>query len=288
MIVIPVAVAAYAMMAMAHGTSPQPAEPPAPSAVTIPLELSAGRPVLSVRVNGAGPFRLLVDPLAAVTQLDISLIEELRLRRSAARSGQAAATHHVDLQIGALPMLGVRAEPVDMAPWGAGFSPLTRPRGILGGDVWLGRLLTLDFGRWRVGLASGSLPQPDGASVFSIDPGDIAAGIPIDVAGSRATTTMDVLFAGGLVLPASTPLRPALAKGPTLVRTMPTRETAIVVEEMTLAGDITLLTVVFGRPALLMSRQVRVPTLGTAWLSSFVVIIDAANRRVRLVPRPPS
>ena len=282
---VALAVAVCGIVSMPQGPPGRGEKTADPTTVTVPLELVAGRPIVSVQVNGRGPFRFLIDPLATMTRLDAAVADQLKVHRPPQAGGQAPAAYRIDLQIGDVAVRDVEMEPIDMVAMAAGFGPTARPNGILGGSVWNGRLLTLDFGSWKVGLASGALPPPNGVSVFSIDPEHVASGIPVVVAGNQLTATLDVLFAGGLVLPASPALRFPLDKGPVLVRVLPTRGDAITVNEMTLAANVEILSVVLARPALLTSRQVRMPTLGTAWLGSFVVIIDAANRRAQLVPR---
>jgi hypothetical protein len=282
------AFAACGVLAVVQVPAGPVAKPQEPVAVTAPLELLEGRPVLSVRVNGAGPFRLLVDPLAPTTRLDEALVEELRLRRAPQAKGQLAPTYRVDLQIDTMSILGVGVEPADMAPLVPGFRPASRARGVLGADAWRGRLATFDFGAGRVTFARGALPTADGVAVFSLDPSDLRTGIPVVVAGNRLTATLDLLFGGGLVLPETMAPRTPLVKGPVLARTMPTRVNAILVSEAQLMGDLELESVVVMRPALFFSRQILVPTLGTAWLTDFVVVIDGENRRARLVRRPPS
>jgi Aspartyl protease len=257
--------------------------------VVVPLELLQGRPVVSLTVNGAGPFRFLIDPAASSSQLDVRLIEELKLRaperRNATGPSATADSRFVDLQMGTLALSGVEVQPVDMASIVPEFTAATRPRGLLGGSVWGEQLLTIDYPTWRVALAPDTLPEADGKDIFTLAarPADKAVGVT--VAGTRVACELDLQSTAGLILPETFAKTLTFVKPPADAGSIRTRYGVLNVSEAQLADNAVLASAVFVRPVIQFTPQATVPIVGTAWLQDFALIFDLKNRRVRLAHR---
>ena len=253
----------------------------------MPLEILGGRPMIWLKVNGAGPFRFLIDPWASESKLDVRLIEELRLRTSSARGARPSApdSRIVDVEIEGVPVPRVEMRPVDMVSVVPEFGAATRPRGIVGSSLGVGQLLTIDYPAWRVGFASGTLPDPNGRDVFTLDTQTSRLALTVTVAGIPIPCEIDLLSTTGLLLPESYAKTLPLVKTSIASVTTPTRHGVIVAREAELAGNVALGGAVFERPIVQFSPQTLVPIVGTAWLNDFAVIFDLPNRRVRLTPR---
>jgi hypothetical protein len=257
--------------------------------VVVPLELLQGRPVISVKVNGAGPFRVLIDPTSTANQLDVRLLEELKVRAPDRRGGAAPTptsdSRLVSLEMGTLALPGIEVQPVDMASVVPEFSAAARPRGLLGSSAWGERLLTIDYPSWRIALAPGALPEADGEDVVSLLLQPAEKALAVMVAGVRVGCELDLQSTAGLVLPESLASTLPLLKPPVEAGVVRTRHGVLNVREGQLAGNVTFGTAAFVRPEIQFSAQLKTPLVGGAWLQDFVVIFDLKNRRARLAHR---
>jgi hypothetical protein len=66
--------------------------------IVIPMELLANRPIIRAKVNGKGPFALLVAPEGQATLIDQALATELRLKPRS--DGTAASQVEVEIDLG--------------------------------------------------------------------------------------------------------------------------------------------------------------------------------------------
>jgi hypothetical protein len=176
------------------------------TSVSVPMDNWGGRPVVEARINGKGPFKLLIDTGTSFpVVLDEALIRELRLPAAGTTrpQGEAEDLEIVDVRTLAIgdaefsSIQGIRSTSggcVSMTGEGI--------QGILGLPLFEGCLLTLDFPERRVRFESGGLPRPDGETVeYSADEEHdygvtvtlSAAGVPVKAhldTGSPALVTL--------------------------------------------------------------------------------------------------
>ena len=165
--------------------------------VTVPMDNWGGRPLVHTRVNGKGPFRLLLDTgttFAAVLSED--LLEELEVPRSgpAPTMGTMGEDDVVELEtivMGDAEFSKIRVGRADFS----GFMPPgpATPVGILGLSLFKDCLLTLDYPNRTVVFESGELPPADDDTIeySSEEDRDYGITIALSVAGTRTKVHLD-------------------------------------------------------------------------------------------------
>lgn len=254
----------------------QPVETP----LAIPMELLANRSLVRARINGLGPFPVLVAPEEQATLIDQSLATELKLKPTDDR----AATSPLDLQMafGTGKPLNVSARPTDMARIVPEFGPATRPRGIISASLWPGHLVTLDFPRYQLGVEPGTLPEPNRRDVFSLKPDAPELGVTLIIASSVISCRLDPLFPGGLLLPESYAKSLPLAGKLVDMGSIVTPKGRVVVREGQVAQDATLGMFTFSKPLVQFADSGESCRIGGQRLTGFSITYDVANARVRL------
>ncbi|UCE60770.1 MAG: retropepsin-like domain-containing protein [Phycisphaerales bacterium] len=165
--------------------------------VSVPMLSWGGRPVVEARVNGKGPFKLILDtgtsfPLV----LDDALVNTLELPVTATTRprDEAEELDVVDVDTLAIgeaefsSIQGIRSSRAGCASMiGEGI------QGILGLPLFKDCLLTLDFPKRRVRLESGGLPEPDGETIeYSADKeDDYGVTLTLSVGGVPVKTHID-------------------------------------------------------------------------------------------------
>lgn len=237
------------------------------SATTVPMLLVDGRPVISVTVNGRGPYKMVLDTGAVTTVVSP--------RWASGRTEQI----EINLRIAA------RAY-TDFTAWAF---PLPRgfPRGVLCAEAFPGELVTLDFPKKTVTFQRGSLPPPDGRRIFQYEDGDLLPTVPIRVGGHEMHVRVDSGNPRGLTLPlrlsAETPLAGRLVpagKAGIITKNGEAREVAQFSAPVMGAIELGVYT--------LDSPKVRFDDQPAPWpgnfgneiLRTFRVTIDARNRRL--------
>jgi hypothetical protein len=146
-------------------------------------------------------------------------------------------------------------------------------------------VLTIDYPAGRIGFASGTLPDPNGRDVFTLDARPSSLALTVTLAGMPTSCEIDLLSTTGLLLPESYAKTLPLVKPPIEIGTTPTRHGRVVAREAELAGNVALGGAAFVRPIVHFSPQATVPIVGTGWLNDFAVVLDLPNRRFRLTQR---
>jgi hypothetical protein len=257
--------------------------PPA-NAQSAKLELSDGIPLVSVRLDGQGPFNFVVD---TGTSCEAIISPRLVKRLGLARDGQTRITDlggHVtrvldQVSLGTLSLAGadfhaVRAVVTDLPDGDAVFD------GILGFRLFRDRLLTLDYPNQK-------LVMSDGRLAGSLSPGIVAmkmsGGIPmVDLVAGGATIHAAV-DSGGLGL--SVPLAVArtlqfagapetIAMGKTQVSNFALRG-GIVSESIALGGHR------FEHPFVEVNPVFPIANLGSLAMADFAVTFDQTSKLIQ-------
>lgn len=124
----------------------------------------SGRPVISVQVNGQGPFDMVVDTAAQTTFLTPGLVEELQLTPVESDQTISGASGQAQVRIYAISNLSSDLFSVDGAMTPAlPNASVTQARGVIGMDVFLqrrlvfnreaGRLISTESGATDTGFA---------------------------------------------------------------------------------------------------------------------------------------
>jgi predicted aspartyl protease len=250
-----------------------------------PLKLMDRLPLVEVRINGRGPFLLVLDTGASLTALDRRVATQLGLdpHKSVTVSGAtlggvqtAEVVELGTLDLGGGRFSGVEAVVVDLGFVVEGHRSVD---GLLGFGVFEGCLLTLDYPAGTVTLEPGELPNRADDDVI---PFLKAQGVPrvrLPLAGRSVTVTVDSGANGCLTLPRSLRKRVPFQAPPVAMGRI---QRATEDPEATLARlDGTLKIGPHSVKDPLVRLAGRAGVMGSQILQHFVVTFDQKHSRVR-------
>ena len=259
-----------------------------PQSVVVPLYENDRHPSIDVRINGKGPFRLLLDTgSGAALIVDDALAAELGLKSSGTRQiGDPNTPEALTAKIVAVDRVeigGLVLRKVDAISWKrTPHDGADAPRGVAGLGLFGPRLVTLDYGHGELTIASGELPEADGRAILTATFEDGIPSLPIDVAGVLFRAHLDSGSTGFVGLPLDAVKKLPLEAPPVPVGRARTASGDYQVTESRLLGSLRVGDIVIDHPKV---RFVDLPqaNLGFDLLRSLVVTVDRANARVRLV-----
>ncbi len=247
--------------------------------------------LIDVRLNGKGPYRLLLDTGAATTVLDEDLVKELGLEpRGTTRIGDPSnpEANEVDrVELASVELGDARFEGVAAVGWrGPSLTAAIGARGVLGLPTFRDCLLTIDYPSREVGVAPGELPPVDGRRVLELAVRPIAE-IPVEVAGHRAFAHLDIGNASSLAVPGvyrdSLRTKGEVRTGRGMRASGPVEFTIT-----TLDGDLRLGEAVLHDPEIRFDDKLDHVNVGYGVLRGFALTLDQKHGRVRLVPGTPA
>src|SRR4051812_38392317 len=251
-----------------------------PGGTTVPMLDLGGRPMVEVRINGKGPYAVLLDTGATVTVIDETLMKEL------GAEAQSSGAFEIDeLRVGDLVVHGFQARALRGGlPALGGAAPLY---GILSAAAFPGNLVLLDYPQRRVTIKPGALPAPDDQRVFEYYADEELPVIPVTIAGHLFRIHLDSGSPSGVTLPTKYASELPLIAPPVEVGHARTQAGTFPVSLATLNGTIAigaylleLKDVKFSdlRPG----AEPGIGNVGGEVLRGFIVTFDAKNRRVKL------
>jgi hypothetical protein len=252
------------------------------------MALFGGRPVVSVRVNGKGPFQFILDTGAQGTVVGEELAHELGLpdrgRIRAGRPGGAApapaiVTRIETLELGEAQVSGLFAVSLNLSNMWTGSET---PRGVLSAAAFPGLLITLDYNARQIELWRGELPAADGQSIFEWDAGERLPSVPLTLNDVKLKAQLDSGSAFGISLPRKCLNSLRLAGNPGEApkeKTVDGQSTVFVAKLDGLAkiGQFTI-----ANPQVRFTEGQSAGNIGSEVLRQFSVTLDSKNRRVRL------
>lgn len=166
-----------------------------PDFLSSPLELVHDKPYVSVRVNGKGPFRFLIDTgtggQALVSpeladQLALPVVGHARLIDPSGQGEQRSDILEIQsLDIAGVKFAGIKA--IRHRLYGEEENCL----GVLGFTLFKNYLLTLDYPRRRLLLDLGTIDSDEGGSVFPFRMPDGVPIVPLRIDGQRLEAQID-------------------------------------------------------------------------------------------------
>ncbi len=256
----------------------------------VPMELFGGRAVVSVRVNGKGPFPFALDTGVTGTMVSTELARELRLpdmgqaiagRPGAAAPARATLTRIDKLELGEAEISGLFAVSADVSTVWTGDD---RPQGVLNAASFPGLLVTLNYPAKRIELRRGELPAPDGRTIFEWNAEGTLPSTPLALSGVKLEVTLNLGLASGIDLPERYADLLRLTSEPVAVPKTKTNtgdgESEITVA--TLKGVAKLGQFTINRPQIRFVDDMAFGNIGREILQRYVVTLDSKNRRIRL------
>ena len=241
------------------------------SVVNVPMLGSKTLPLVEAKLNGKGPYKLLVDSAANVTLLQMRVADELKLpvlrpgetsKLVSLDSAQIGGAHFEDLVVGAKSW----DEKID---------------GVVGFNLFANCLLTLDYTRQRIILREGTLPPANGKDIFTYGLDNRSPTLEITIGNERLTVLVDTGAIQGVVVPdtIASKLRfmNGLAPGPSL-STFDTPKSRSLTGR--LAGSITIGIHEISEPTIHVWNDV--PVIGSGLFRDFILTFDQRNRTLRL------
>jgi hypothetical protein len=258
--------------------------------VSVPMHQFGKKPVVDVKINDKGPFRLFLDTGAQGSVLDQSLADELKLpvegkARVSSPGGKGLPASQVRLdrvEVGDAVLSVLPAVAFDRSSLYRGKDA---PRGVLSASTFPGCLITLDYPKGRLLIRRGELPAPDSVRVFGYDPQRPLPMIRLTVADQEATVHLDSGAPGGIMLPLEMAGRLPLASKPVEVGRGRRVDQDIVILGAKLKGQVKLGTYVLENPDLHFQDIPKAPGhVGYEFLRCFAVTLDSKNSRLQLEP----
>jgi hypothetical protein len=161
--------------------------------VVIPLKTYGGRPVIAFMINGKGPYDFIMDTGARISIIDPALASDLHLTQiGEVRAGSPG--HHGGVNAGVFDVDRMTAGGLDIyglmiAGIRMPFSKSDAPRGALSPAQLAGYLITFDFPKKRIEIKPGSLPTPNGTTVFQYSADSQVPALRSRLPVSRSTST---------------------------------------------------------------------------------------------------
>jgi hypothetical protein len=273
--------------ATAEETNPAKIELPTKD-VSVPLHWFMRKPVVEVKINGKGPFRLYLDTGAQGSVLDERLADELQLpvvgeARVSSPGGKGLPGKRVRLDrvdVGDAVLSTVPAVAFSRSHLDAGKDT---PRGVLSAGIFPGFLVTLDYPESRLQIRRGELPAADGQRVFAYDAKRPLPEIRLSVAGKEVSVHLDSGSPGGIMLPLELAKGLPLAAKPVEIGRGRRVDQEIIIWGAKLNGQVKLGKYVLENPDLHFQDIPKAPGhIGYDVLRRFAVTVDAKNHRLQL------
>jgi CubicO group peptidase (beta-lactamase class C family) len=256
--------------------------------VDVEMKRSGFQPVISVMVNGQGPFRFAIDTGAGGTlRADSALVAKLGLPVvGQVRGGDPSGKNSLmmDLvEVQSLEIGGARFEGLTAAVRNYNERRMGDPvDGILGFALFSDCLLTLDYPGNRVKLERGSLPAANGRDVLAFDMGRGIPSVKLQVDSLWVDADVDAGSMGGFSLPASYAARLPLAEPPRVVGRARTVSNEFEITAAPLKGAVHLGSYEFNGATISFQPVFPMANVGSQVLRDFAVTFDLKNKRMRL------
>lgn len=228
-------------------------------------------PLVDAKLNGKGPYKLLVDSAANVTLLQTRVADELKL--PVLRPGEASKLVSLEsVQIGDAYfqdlVVGARSWNEDID-------------GVIGFNLFTNCLLTLDYPGQRMILRKGALPPANGKDIFNYGLDNRSPTLNIGIGNELLTVLVDTGATQGVVIPDKIASRlrfnKGLIAGPDLSTFETPKSRALVGR---LSGNINIGIHEIAEPTIHVWSDI--PLIGSGLLQDFILTFDQNSRTLRI------
>lgn len=257
----------------------------------VSLEIRGSRTFINVMVNGDGPFPFGWDTgasgrawvtTALVDKLNLPIVDTLVVSDGSGVKGRQTDAVRIDtIALGNLSFKQMIAPVLASDPRQGASAEVY---GILGFELFKDYVVTFDYPKGELRVATGRLIEPDGKRVLSYR---LEQGLPhvgISIAGLEVDASIDSGNIGGILLPLSLADRIPLAAPLTRAGRVASAFNQFDLFRSELDGNVQIGEATIARPILFFSDLVRLPNIGRDVFRSFAVTFDQANMRVQFQP----
>lgn len=264
--------------------------PPPPTTIgdraDIEMDTSQGIPIVSVMVNGRGPYRFGIDTGAQgyarlsarlATELGLIPVGEVMTGDPSGNNRRTLPVYRVDrLALGELIFTSISTKQLALAD---------AVDGILALGLFRQWLLTIDYAGGRLIVARGALPAADGATVldYTAGPGG-AVQVPMRIGDLETVVNLDTGAARvGLALPPQKLAQVATRGEPRVIGRARTISQDFDVSSVDLAATVKVGALALPITVVTFPSPDPVGVIGSAALRRIAITIDQQHRRVRMV-----
>jgi len=274
-------------IAAAHPEASGPKRTHLKTSETVPLETKGGKLVVRVKINGKGPFPLLLDTGAGATVLNADLAKELGLKKVGSTEigdpSNPSAIKADRVAVDRLEIGGAAFEEFEAVAWerAALYTGDDAPRGVLGFPLFAECLMSIDIPGGKLTLSHGKLPA-SGKDIVEYRQGH--GGIPeidIDVAGTKVATHIDTGATSGLTVNSELIEKLPLKGEPVVVARARTVNSEFDVKAATLNGKLVLAGDEIAEPEVGFNSVVPSGNLGMEILADYIIRFDQHAKRVQ-------
>ena len=251
--------------------------------VTVKMDTTSGHPIVHAKINGQGPFPLILDTGADALVLNNDLIEELGLKATGqTRIGDPTSPDAVEAQtysIDSLSLGEARFEEIKAIGWeGFGRSNI---RGFIGVSLLYETLVSMDFANQEVTISRGALGSD--ATEYYYDQGAYFT-VDLKLGDQTLKTHIDTGNAGQIALPLSIAEKLDLQAEPRRIGRAKTISGEFDIYQADLSGNLDFAGQAFESPSVQFNDHFDWGNIGSGMFKDHVLTIDQANRRIRLDP----
>ena len=256
--------------------------------VAVPLKFVVGKPVVSVTINGKGPYDFFLDTGAGMTVIDSDFAEELKLPvTGTTRIGDPTNPQAIEAKTANVKRLTIGSaefQDVEVVTWDRrDLYGGTGPRGVIGNPLFAKHLLTLDLGKGEARIARGEVaPGPD---VVTYEPSEGGVfRIPVSIGDLTMEAAIDSGSPSGFALPKRYAEQLKLATPLLEVGRGRMANSEFVISSATVDATARIGMNMFPRPVVAFNDALPGALFGVQVLRNMVMTIDQKNRRIRLTP----
>lgn len=257
--------------------------------VIVPMDSFGGRPVVSLRLDGRGPYRFVLDTGAGGSVVSRALTDALGLKGEgdvrvgspAGATNPGAFVKFEAVEMGGATLRGVTMVATDLSRV---FSQPDHPVGVLSAQSFSGNLVTFDYPAKQIVLVPGELPAANGTDVFAYEAAQHIPTMSIDVAGVKVDAHVDSGSGRGLMLPGSLATKLPLAGPLEEQKKAKTVDGEWAIHRAPLDGKVRIGRFTLDRPPIDFMEGAPIGNIGYEILKDYRLTVDRKNLRFRLEP----